>query len=142
MSNKIVRPRSQSPGRGRAPAGRVDSLATILCNPVYGYGRWLEPSELVAAHVLSKNVELAAKQKAQGSTLTLDELDAEFTALMDEAGKSSECEKDSKNSARKAESHESNPALASLCLLDEPEYLEADYRQNAGHEVKDKSSQQ
>jgi hypothetical protein len=56
----------------------------MLCNPVYGYGRWLEPRGVVAAHVLSKNVELAARQKAQGHTLTLDELDAEFTALMDE----------------------------------------------------------
>ena len=84
MSNKRERPRSQSPRRRRAAAGRDDSLAIILCNPVYGYGRWLEPSELVAAHVLSKKVELAARQKAQGCTLTLDELDAEFTALMDD----------------------------------------------------------
>jgi hypothetical protein len=84
MSKKRERPRSRNPRRRTEAQVRDDSVATILCNPVYGYGRWLEPRELVAAHVLSKNVELAARQKAQGRTLTLDELDAEFVALMDE----------------------------------------------------------
>jgi hypothetical protein len=84
MSNKRERPRYRTPSRRMAATCRGDSMATILCNPVYGYGRWLEPREVVAAHVLSKNVELAARQKARGHTLTLDELDAEFVALMDE----------------------------------------------------------
>jgi hypothetical protein len=84
MSKKRERPRYRNPRRRMAAAGQDDSMATILCNPVYGYGRWLEPRELVAAHVFSKNIELAARQKAQGRTLTLDELDAEFVALMDE----------------------------------------------------------
>jgi hypothetical protein len=56
----------------------------MLCNPVYGYGRWLEPREVAAAHVFNRDAELAEKQKALGRTLTLDELDAEFTALLDD----------------------------------------------------------
>ncbi|HSJ58823.1 MAG TPA: hypothetical protein VLC95_16680, partial [Anaerolineae bacterium] len=84
MSKKRERPRYRSPRRRRVTAGPDDRLSTILFNPVYGYGRWLEPRDVVAAHVLSKNVELAARQRAQGCTLTLDELDAEFVALMDD----------------------------------------------------------
>jgi hypothetical protein len=84
MSKKRERPRSRNSRRRMAATDPDDSLATILFNPVYGYGRWLEPRAVVAAHVLGKNVELAARQRAQGHTLTLDELDVEFTALMDE----------------------------------------------------------
>jgi hypothetical protein len=56
----------------------------LLFNPVYGYGRWLKPAEVVVAQVLARNVELAERQRTEECVLTLDELDIEFTSLMDE----------------------------------------------------------
>ncbi|MGD2207507.1 MAG: hypothetical protein PVH17_12095 [Anaerolineae bacterium] len=57
---------------------------TILCNPMYGYGRWLEPTAVVVDQVLKRNVELAERQKRTGQAMTLEELDAEFTAVLDD----------------------------------------------------------
>jgi hypothetical protein len=84
MSRKREHPRRRRPTPRFRGTSRDESLVTIFCNPVYGYGRWLEPKEVAAAHVFIRDVELAEKQEALGRTLTLDELDAEFTALMDD----------------------------------------------------------
>ncbi len=52
MSKKRERPRYRNPRRRMPVAGRDDSLATMLCNPVYGYGRWLEPREVVTLPIV------------------------------------------------------------------------------------------
>jgi hypothetical protein len=62
----------------------MEDVLGNLFNPVYGYGRLLDPSEVVVVRVINLNEELAERQKTLGRTLTLDELDEEFTALMDD----------------------------------------------------------
>jgi hypothetical protein len=62
---------------------QLDDVVNILFNPVYGYGRLLLPTDTVVAHVLLLNRALAERQKSLGRVLTLEELDKEYTALMD-----------------------------------------------------------
>jgi hypothetical protein len=61
----------------------LEDVVGILFNPVYSYGKLLLPSEIVVAHVFRLNEELAERQKSQGRAFTLEELDEEYTALMD-----------------------------------------------------------
>jgi hypothetical protein len=62
----------------------MEDVLGILLNPVHGYGRLLDPSEVVVARVTNLNVELAERQKTLGRALTLDELGEEFTVPMDD----------------------------------------------------------
>ena len=61
----------------------MDDVVDVLFNPVYGYGRLLLPANTVVGHVMLLNRALAEKQHSLGRVLTLDELDQEYTALMD-----------------------------------------------------------
>lgn len=61
----------------------MEDVVGVLFNPVYGYGRLLLPADTVVSHVMLLNRTLAEKQKSLGRVLTLDELDEEYTALMD-----------------------------------------------------------
>jgi hypothetical protein len=61
----------------------VKDVVGVLFNPVYGYGRLLLPADTVVSHVMLLNRTLAEKQTSLGRALTLDELDQEYTALMD-----------------------------------------------------------
>jgi hypothetical protein len=91
MSRKKQRPRKKKPTRPSekesqtTPSGewQAEDVVSIIFNPVYGYGRHLQPLDTVVAHVLRLNRALAERQKSLGRTLTLDELDEEYTALMD-----------------------------------------------------------
>jgi hypothetical protein len=62
---------------------QLDDVVDIIFNPVYGYGRLLLPTDTVVAHVLLLNRALAERQKSLGRALTLEELDKEYTDLMD-----------------------------------------------------------
>lgn len=79
MSKKRQRPRKKNPTR----EWQAEDVASVIFNPVYGYGRLLLPSDTVVAHVLGLNRALAERQRSLGRALTLDELDEEYTALMD-----------------------------------------------------------
>ena len=80
---KAKRPSSERIQAAPAREVQLDDVVDIIFNPVYGYGKLLLPTETVVAHVLLLNRELAEKQKSLGRPLTLDELDQEYTALMD-----------------------------------------------------------
>jgi hypothetical protein len=77
----------RSPGQKRPPSpareAQLDDVVDIIFNPVYGYGRLLLPTDTVVAHVLLLNRALAERQKSLGRALTLEELDKEYTDLMD-----------------------------------------------------------
>jgi hypothetical protein len=83
----LRRGRGRPSSRKRSPSTsrelQLDDVVDIIFNPVYGYGRLLQPTDTVVAHVLLLNRALAERQKSLGRPLTLDELDEEYTALMD-----------------------------------------------------------
>ena len=54
----------------------------MLHDPLYAYGQVLEPAEQVVGHVLALNVELADRQKELKRPPTLEELDQEYTNLI------------------------------------------------------------
>ncbi len=81
------RRRQRPPGQKCPPSParevQLDDVVDIIFNPVYGYGRLLLPTDTVVAHVLLLNRALAERQKSLGRALTLEELDKEYTDLMD-----------------------------------------------------------
>ena len=54
----------------------------MLSNPVYAYGINLLPEERVAEEVMKLNAQLAQAMRETGVTLTLDDLDQRFQALL------------------------------------------------------------
>lgn len=81
------RRRRRLPGQKCPPSParevQLDDVVDIIFNPVYGYGRLLLPTDTVVAHVLVLTRALAERQKSLGRALTLEELDKEYTDLMD-----------------------------------------------------------
>lgn len=60
----------------------VEDVAAMLHNPIYGYGRVLEPQEAAVGFVVELNKELAEQYGHLERLPTIDELDAIFSAAL------------------------------------------------------------
>ena len=61
---------------------RTTDVYLMLSNPVYAYGINLLPAERVAEEGMKLNAQLAQEMRETGVTLTLDDLDQRFQALL------------------------------------------------------------
>ncbi len=66
-------------------------VASMLSNPMYGYGTVFEPLEVVIHRIQELQLHLAAERLARPQPFTLEELDERFHALFRDLEQSGVC---------------------------------------------------